>query len=66
MSFKDLLDKYKAGSASSEEVKLVEEELNKHEAIQDYLSESYNMSFEKHILEESNTKETTFVKKKCK
>lgn len=63
MSFKDLLDKYKTGSASSEEVKLVEEELNKHEAIQDYLSESYNLSFEKDILEESNTKETTLIKK---
>ncbi|SHJ28586.1 Sigma factor regulator C-terminal [Clostridium amylolyticum] len=63
MNFKDLLDKYKAGSASSEEAKLVEEELNKHEAIQDYLSENYNLDFEKDILEESTTKETTFVKK---
>lgn len=63
MSFKDLLDKYKAGSASSEEAKLVEEELNKHEVIQDYLSENYNLDFEKDILEESTTKETTFVKK---
>lgn len=63
MNFKDLLDKYKNGSASSEEVELIEDELKKHEAIQEYLSESYNIGFEKDILHESTKGETIFVKK---
>ena len=41
MTFKDLLDKYNNGNASEEEIKLIEEELDKHKAIEGYLSESY-------------------------
>jgi hypothetical protein len=63
MSFKDLLDKYSSGSASEEEIKLIEEEFDKHEAIEEYLSESYNIGFEKDNLEISTNNETTFVKR---
>jgi hypothetical protein len=63
MSFKDLLDKYNNGNASEEEIKLIEEELDKHEAIEEYLSESYNIGFEKDYLQVSTNNETTFVKR---
>ncbi|MGV8983863.1 anti sigma factor C-terminal domain-containing protein [Clostridium sp.] len=63
MIFKDLLDKYNNGNASEEEVKIIEEELNKHEAIEDYLSESYITDFEKDSLHVSTDNETTLVKR---
>lgn len=63
MSFKDLLDKYKNGTASEEEKKLIEEELHKHEAIEEYLSESYDIGFERETLQENINSETTFVKR---
>lgn len=62
MDFLDLLQKYKYGNASEEEIKLVEEEIRKHEAIEDYLSESYDIDFEKDNQEDIN-KETATVKK---
>ena len=64
MNYKELLDKYKNGNATKEEVKLIEEELSKHEAIEEYLSESYNIDFEKEISGETIKEETTFVKNK--
>ena len=63
MSFKDLLDKYNSGHASEEEIKLIEEELDKHEAIEDYLSESYNVGLEKDSLQIDTNNETTFIKR---
>lgn len=63
MIFKDLLDKYSNGNVSEEEIKIIEEELNKHEAIEDYLSERYNVDFEKDSLHVSTNNETLFVKK---
>ncbi len=39
MTFKDLMEKYKAGSTTSEERQLVESEIEKSEAINDYLSD---------------------------
>ena len=39
MTFRELLDKYRAGQASEEERALVEAELEKSEAIADYLAE---------------------------
>jgi hypothetical protein len=63
MSFKDLLDKYNSGNASEEEIKLIEEELDKHEAIEDYLSESYNVGLEKDSVQADTNNETTFIKR---
>mgnify|MGYP000417595934 CR=1 FL=1 len=39
MTFRELLEKYRAGQASEEERALVEAELEKSEAIADYLAE---------------------------
>lgn len=63
MGFKDLLDKYKEGNASVEEIKLIKEELNKHEAIEEFLSESYDIGIEREISQENIKDETSFVKK---
>ncbi|MCB2291350.1 anti-sigma factor C-terminal domain-containing protein [Clostridium sp. CS001] len=63
MIFKELLDKYNSGSASEEEIKLIEEEIAKHEAIEDYLSERYDIGLEKEILQSSSNNETTIVKR---
>lgn len=63
MSFKDLLYKYNNGTASVEEIKIVEEELGKYEAIEEHLSEKYNLDFEKDILSENLNNETTLIKR---
>lgn len=63
MSFKDLLYKYKEGTASAEEIKIVEEELEKYESIEEYLSEKYNLDFEKDGLSENISNETTLIKR---
>lgn len=62
MDFKELLQKYKYGNASEEEIKLVEDEIRKHEAIEEYLSETYDIGLEKDDQEDIN-KETADVKK---
>ncbi|ACB84608.1 anti-sigma factor C-terminal domain-containing protein [Natranaerobius thermophilus] len=41
MSFKHLLEKYKKGKATKDEIKLVEQELEKFEAIEDYYTENF-------------------------
>ena len=48
MKFQELLDRYKNNTATDEEIALVEEELEKNELINDYLSE--------HLLENLNEK----------
>lgn len=63
MSFKDLLEKYNDGTASQEEIKIVEEELQKYEVISDYLSESYDLDFEKETISEITKDETSLVKR---
>lgn len=63
MNFKDLLEKYKNGSADDEEIKFIEEELEKHEAIEEYLSEGIDIDLKKDISQDNINKETTFVKK---
>lgn len=62
MNFKELLEKYKDGSASAEEIKLIKEELEKYEAIEEYLTENCNIGFEKDISVDNIKKETNFVK----
>lgn len=63
MSFKDLLEKYKNGNATDEEIKFIEEELERHEAIEEYLSEGIDIDLKKDISQDDINKETTFVKK---
>ncbi len=68
MDFKDLLNKYKEGNASAEQIKFVEEELSKHELIQEYLCEGYDIRFEKDTFKEDvlkgNVKEETALVKR--
>lgn len=40
MSFKSIFEKYKNGTATEEEIKIIEDEIEKNELINDYLSES--------------------------
>lgn len=63
MSFKDLLDKYNDGTATQEEIKIVEEELQKYEAISEHLSESYDIGLEKETITEVSMDETKLVKR---
>lgn len=63
MNFKALLEKYKNGSAADEEIKFIEEELEKHEAIEEYLSEGIDIDLKKDISQANINKETTFVKR---
>lgn len=44
MTFRELLEKYKEGTLTEEEKKLVEDELEKNEAINDYLSECLDLT----------------------
>lgn len=63
MDFRNLLAKYKDGEATQEEIQLVEEELKKYEAIEEYLSQDITMEFEKkEYLQENTKEETTFIK----
>lgn len=45
MNYKELLDRYKKGLASEEEKRLVEEELEKQEAFEEYISETLDEEF---------------------
>lgn len=51
MKFKNLVEKYKKGIATDEEKSIVEEELEKHEVIEDYINEKLDMDF---ILQEKS------------
>lgn len=63
MDFRNLLAKYKSGEATQEEIQLVEEELKKYEAIEEYLSQDITMEFEKEDdLQENIKEETAFIK----
>lgn len=58
MKFKDLIDKYDKGKASDEEKILIEEELEKYEAIEEYFAERLDMDFMS-IEENEDRKEDT-------
>ena len=45
MNYKDLLDRYKKGQVSEEEKQLIEEELEKQEAFEDYISQALDEEF---------------------
>jgi len=63
VNFKELLDKYKNGIATEEEKKIVELEIEKYEAMEDYLSEGFNMDFRSAFKDENQNEETINVKK---
>lgn len=63
MKFKDLIHKYKEGRATEEEIKIVEEELEKYEAIEDYYSEEVDMDFTRLEKSEDPTEDSINLKK---
>lgn len=63
MKFKELMDKYKKGISSEKEKKLVEQEIEKYETIEEYLAEKLDMDFMT-IRESDNQKEETIKIKK--
>jgi len=63
VNFKDLLDKYKDGTATEEEKKLVELEIEKYEAMEDYFSEDFNIDFKASFENENQKDETIQLKK---
>lgn len=63
MKFKDLIHKYKEGKATEEEIKIVEEELEKYEAIEDYYGEELDMDFISKEESEEPTEDSLDLKK---
>lgn len=63
MIFKELMDRYKNGIASDEEKKLVEEELEKYEAIEDYLAEMIDLNFTSSLVDEQYKEESMKLKR---
>jgi len=45
MNFKELIERYKEGIATEEEIKIIEKEIEKYEAIEDYLADNMDMDF---------------------
>jgi len=66
MSFKDLLEKYKQGTLSEEERKKVEDEIEKLEAIQDYLEEEERDQDLQIPFEEEKMKEMKDIRKEVR
>lgn len=63
MNFKELMERYKNGIASDEEKKLVKEELEKYEAIEDYLSDIIDMDFSTSWKDEEHKEESMNLKR---
>ena len=63
MKYKDLFDKYKQGKASEEEIILIEKELEKYEAIEEYINEKLVMDFMSIEDNEDRKKDTIILKK---
>ena len=63
MKFKDLMNKYKEGLASDEEMRVIEEELEKYEAIEEYLADNMDMDFDTPLMINEHKNETRKLKK---
>lgn len=63
MNFKELMDKYKNGSATDEEKRLVEEELEKYEIIEDYYSDMMGFDIEDSMENLGHKEESIKIKK---
>lgn len=46
MKFKELMEKYKKGFATEEEKQIIEQEIEKYEAIEEYISDKIDMAFD--------------------
>lgn len=63
MNFKELMDRYKRGEASQEEIELVEQELEKYEVIEEYYADIVDMDFASSWEGEEGKKESLNIKK---
>ncbi len=63
MKFKELLDKYKNNTATEEEKQLIESEIEKYEAIEEYLADNFNLDFAESFEEKSQTHEIISINK---
>lgn len=63
MNFKELLDRYKDGTLTDEEKKLIEDEIEKFEAIEEYLAENMELGFKLLNDDEKLDEETIEIKK---
>lgn len=64
MKFRELIEQYKAGTLSDEEKALLESEIEKHEAISDYLFDEAELSADEALLSEND--ESSEDKKQAK
>ena len=66
MKYKELLEKYKNGLATEEEKQIIEQEIEKYEAIEEYLSDIIDNDYADLTelpMIEKNTSETINIKK---
>ena len=66
MDYKDLLDRYKKGLVNDEEKKIIEEEIKKHEAFEEYMVENFEDQLSEIKMdadEKKGTEETVKLKK---
>lgn len=62
MNFRELIHKYKNGTATEEEIKMIEQEIEKYEAIEEYLADNMDIDFNEFDDEVLNV-ETSGIKK---
>jgi hypothetical protein len=63
MNFKELIEKYKQGNASEEEIKIIEEEIEKYEAIEEYLAGNMELDFISSNEDTENKDESKYLKR---
>lgn len=63
MKFRELMDKYEKGIASEEEKILIEQEIEKYEAIEEYIAGNIDMDFMSHGISDEQMVETIKIKK---
>ncbi|KLU68365.1 MAG: hypothetical protein RHS_5803 [Robinsoniella sp. RHS] len=63
MNFHELLEKYKSNTATPEEIRMVEEELEKYESITEYYTDQMGENLNLDLLSETEESEIKNVKK---
>ena len=69
MDFKDILEKYKLGKVTEEEIKFIEDEIEKNRLINEYLMDEFefnNNNFDKKYSEQGVKLSSIFIKVKNK
>ena len=63
MKFRELVNKYKNGLATEDEIQLIEQEIEKHEAIEEYLAEDKDFNFTESLKNEDLNEESIKLRK---